>query len=211
MKTILSLLIILLSFRLDAQTLPEVIEPQLNVLYRFYPNLIQLKVSNDDYNDYILVNDSCEVLLYDKAGNRLAPNNFIVKVPRTLRMDSIHFRIFNRANMQEELTIFSFDVANPPIAIVYLDGIMEGGTCSRRPLKFVAKTHEEAPINMIFEIEYWTVEIGDKEVFGKDAKFDEYAYSVLEKFPSGTELKFRCRITDELEYSSYHEAKFYLE
>jgi hypothetical protein len=211
MKTILSLLIILLSFRLDAQTLPEVIEPQLNVLYRFYPNLIQLKVSNDDYNDYILVNDSCEVLLYDKAGNRLAPNNFIVKVPRTLRMDSIHFRIFNRANMREELGVISFDIINPLNEVIYLDGIKEGGTCSRRPLKFVAKTHEEAPINMIFEIEYWSMEIGDKNVFGKDGMFDDYAYSVLNEFPKGTEVTFHVRVLDEGDLSSFTSVKFYLE
>lgn len=63
-------------------------------------------------------------------------------------MDSIHFRLFNRANMQEQLTVFSFDVISPPIAIGYLDGIMEGETCSKHPMFIEAQTPEEAPIKL---------------------------------------------------------------
>jgi len=211
MKKLFLLLLIVVSVESSAQLLPAVNEPTTNSLYRFYPNLVQLSLANVDYNDYILVNDSCNVLLYDKTGNRLAPNNFIVKIPWTSALDSIHLRLYNRANIQEELAVFSFNITNPPIALVFLDGIMEGGNCSKHPKIIEARTPEEAPIPLNYQIEYWTMEIGDKEVFGKDGKFDEFAYSVLAKFPSGTEVKFRCHILDELDYSSYHEAKFYLE
>jgi hypothetical protein len=211
MKKPFLLILLLVSYCSLAQKLPIVSEPPVLVLYRFYPNLVQLSLAKEDYNDYILVNDSCEVLLYDKAENRLAPNNFIIKIPWTLRTDSIHFQLFNRSNMGEELGVISFDIVNPPDEVIFLDGIKEGGKCSKRPVKFEARNHTEAPINLFFEVEFWMMEIGGKEVFGKDGKFDDYAYSVIDEFPSGTEVKFKCRIVDELEYSSYHEAKFYLE
>ncbi|MEJ6582876.1 MAG: hypothetical protein QNL61_10690 [Crocinitomicaceae bacterium] len=50
--------------------------------------------------------------------------------------------------MQEQLTVFSFDVISPPIAIGYLDGIMEGETCSKHPMFIEAQTPEEAPIKL---------------------------------------------------------------
>lgn len=211
MKKLFLLFLILISIELNAQSLPVVTEPPSLVLYNFHPNLVQLRVEKDDYNEYILVNDSCEVELYDKAGVRLAPNNFIIYIPFNFREDSIHFRLFNRSNLQHELGVISFDISNPPVEEIFLDGIPEGGTCSRRPLKIEARTPEEAPIPLIYHIEYWTMEIGDKHVFGKDGKFDEYAYSVLSEFPAGTEVKFKLWILQERGYSTFFTAIFYLE
>lgn len=210
MKAFLFLLMLYTCFSVKAQSLPQISEPQTNVLYHFYPNLVQLKLADDDYNDYIFVNEACEISLYDKTNTRLASNNFIIKIPWKVMKDTIHFQLFNRADMEKELAVVSFSIINPPIPIIYVDGVMEGGKCAKRPLKVEAKTPPEAPIKLSHEINYWVMEIGDKEVFGGNGNFDEYAYSVLNEFPSGTEIKFRCQITDEREFSSYHEAKFYL-
>lgn len=196
---------------LFAQNLPYVSEPATHVLYRYFPNLVQLHLSADDYNEYILVGDSCEVSMVDKMGNKLAPNNFIVRIPFFMKKDSIQLSLFDRSKMHEPVRVISFQLTNPPTEVIYLDDKQEGGTCTRRPQKMEARTPDEAPIKLIYEIEYWSFEIGDKEVFGKDGKFDDYAYSVLDQFPSGTEIKFRVRILNEGEFSSYSAATFYLE
>ncbi len=211
MKQLFLIILLALTKSFLAQSLPVVSEPPVHVLYKFYPNLVQLSLSNYDYKEYILVNDSMEVLLHDKNGIRLSPNNFIVKIPWLNKMDSVHFELFDRSNMQESLKRISFKIISPPDAVVFIDNVLEGGRCSKHPLIIEASAPIDAPVKISYAIEFWTMEIEELEVFGKGSKFDDYAYSVLDKFPSGTLVKFRCRIIDELEYAYYHEAKFYLE
>ncbi len=209
--TSMLLLFLLIKVSLFAQELPVVSEPPTDTLYRWYGNLVQLKLDLYDYNEYMISCEHCEISLEDRNGEKLAPNNFIIKLGWELEENYLDLNLWDRSQPNVVLKTFHFNVVNPPLTEVYLDGIPSGGTCSRTPKKFTAKLPEEAPILMYNDIDIWQMIIDEKIVYGDGDELNDYAHSILANLPSGKKIEFKCRATDQDGISRYLHAEFTLE
>lgn len=212
MRTIYTLLFFLVvKSSLCAQELPVISEPPTSTLYRWYGNLIQLNLDLVDYNEYMISCQHCEVMLEDKNGEKLAPNNFILTLGWEFEGNSLDIDLWDRSKPDVVLKTFSFKVVNPPVSLVHLDGIESGGTCSRTPKKFTAELPAEAPIRMFSDIDNWQMIIDEQIVYGDGDEINDYARSILAELPSGTKIEFKCRSIDQEGRSGYLHAEFTLE
>ena len=205
------LLFLIIKASLFAQELPVISEPAVATLYRFYHNLVQLKLDPYDYNEYMISCDHCEIGFEDKTGEELAPNNFIVTVKWELDTNYLDIHLWNRSQPNVVLKTFRLSITDPPMAEVHLDGIASGGTCSRTPKKFTAQYPKEAPIKLFSDIDIWQMIIGEKIVYGDGDEINDYARSILSELPSGKKIEFKCRSVDEDGIGYYLHAEFTLE
>ncbi len=212
MRTIYTLhFFLVVTSNLFAQELPKISEPPGSTLYRWYGNLVQLKLDPYDYNEYMISCEHCEVIVEDKNGEKLAPNNFMLTFGWEFEGNSLELELWDLSKPDVVLKTFSFKVVNPPVPLVHLDGIESGGKCSRTPKKFTTELPAEAPIRMFSDIDNWQMIIDEQIVYGDGDEINDYARSILAELPSGTKIEFKCRSIDQEGRSGYLHAEFTLE
>jgi hypothetical protein len=160
MKNSLYIIIFLnLVFQLSAQTPIAAIEsPELNILYRGYPNKLIPAVTNNDSAEVLIKGDDVFIEKFD--------DYYIVKPTSAGRSVSLYV-VLEKNGIQDTIRKLKYRVYNIPDPILYWGTSKNSEKANIRHQKIFAKYPPEIALSAQFTIESWSIKYKNLEVSGK--------------------------------------------
>ena len=179
-KSLYVILFLNLAFQLNAQTPIAAIEsPELNILYRGYPNKLIPAFTNNDSAEVIIKGKDVHIEKFD--------DYFIVKPTGTGRYVSLCVVLVKKSG-QDTIRELTYRVFNIPDPVLYWGASKNSQKANIKVPKLFAKYPPEIPLHAQFVIESWSMKYKNQEVSGKGSNLSN-AEKLLKKIKKETTVE----------------------
>ena len=157
--------------------------PEMNMMYRGYPNKIEAVASGYDKTDI-----TGNGVSLSKSGNGW------IGSPGAGKTCTVSVIGKNSAtNKSANLGTFTFRVSNLPPAQIYFGGAANGMQGSKVETRLFAKYPPEIPLNVTFTMLSWELEFMGRSAKGTGNQLDGSAQSLLKQARPGSTASFLCK------------------
>jgi hypothetical protein len=157
--------------------------PEMNMMYRGYPNKIEAVASGYDKTDI-----TGNGVSLSKSGNGW------IGSPGAGKTCTVSVIGKNSAtNKSANLGTFTFRVSNLPPAQIYFGGAANGMQGSKVETRLFAKYPPEIPLNVTFTMLSWELEFMGRSAKGNGNQLDGSAQSLLKQARPGSTASFLCK------------------